>query len=109
MSKHTSGPWRADYRGESGFNGEHEWWITLEDDDCHSVAVVRHGADDPEYGGHPVLKANAHLVAAAPEMFEALLSARSLLSAIAETFPNSEHVRMTREQIKAAIEKAASG
>ncbi len=49
---------------------------------------------------------NSYLVAAATEMFEALLSASALLSAVAETFPKSEHVRMTREQIKTAIEKA---
>lgn len=38
----------------------------------HSIAEVRNGAEDEEYGGDERMTANAHLIAAAPELFSAL-------------------------------------
>jgi hypothetical protein len=65
MSKHTPGPWAAEEAGRSGY------WISTKghpftivdsiDDEC------RHGAINGDNAG-----ANARLIAAAPELLEAL-------------------------------------
>jgi hypothetical protein len=57
----TPGPWNTKDMGNVGQNDEHEIWIEF--DDFSSLAAVRHGADDEEYGGEKQLKANAEYIA----------------------------------------------
>lgn len=72
MSKHTPGPWVAEW--VKSFTGKDEYWINFE---LHgSIATVRHGASDRQYGGKKALHANARLIAAAPELLEALKEVR---------------------------------
>lgn len=65
---HTPGPWFA--QDMKSTTGENEYWIKF--DDFGSIAAVRHGAQDKEYGGKKALKANAQLMACSPEILEAL-------------------------------------
>lgn len=69
---YTPGPWTAEDRGNIGFNGEHEYWINFAP--FSSLATVRRGAEDEEYGDDETLRANANLIAAAPDMLEVILS-----------------------------------
>jgi hypothetical protein len=60
MSKHTPGPWKVSHEA----NGQ--WTIFAENYDVTSIP------DDPDYGRPSEDPANARLIAAAPEMLEAL-------------------------------------
>jgi hypothetical protein len=62
MNKHTPGPWRAQPR--EGFEGEWEVVSTCETE-WLIAAAAPHIDGDPD-------EANAHLIAAAPELLEAL-------------------------------------
>ena len=84
MSKHTPGPWRQ--AGEDIF-GANDWWVAVATRDCTSK-----GSDEPE--------ANARLIAAAPELLEALQS----LVRHCESGLDFE-----LDDAKAAIQKATGG
>jgi hypothetical protein len=65
--KHTQGPWHI-IEQKGAINDC--YWIGPEKH--MSIAEVRHGAKDEEYGGEEAELANAKLIAAAPDMAEAL-------------------------------------
>jgi len=68
MSKqHTPGPWRLGKKPEDGY-------IDINSDDHYALATVVRLMDTDEIAGRnsPDCEANAHLIAAAPEMLEAL-------------------------------------
>ncbi len=68
-SKHTRGPWKI--VAPKGRNNQAHW-IGLASDEFHSIAEVRNGADDDEYGGEETELANANLIAAAPNLLKRL-------------------------------------
>jgi hypothetical protein len=95
MSKHTAGPWFADkLEDRAAFN-------IFPAGATHALLTVAGPAHD---GAHPyaqAAEANARLIAAAPDLLEALLHAVDWLNAagIAETMP-------VQQQARAAIAKA---
>ena len=68
MSKHTKGPWEAADRGDySDLDGSSR--VILGDD--RRIAIVQHKGDEED-------EANARLIAAAPDMLEALEEIRRM-------------------------------
>lgn len=66
-NRFTPGPWAIIHpKGELNDS----FWIGPTSD--HSIAEVRNGAEDEEYGGAETELANTHLIAAAPDLFAAL-------------------------------------
>ncbi len=72
--KFTDGPWSIT-KNKGELNDS--YWIGP--DEFTSIAEVRNGADDEEYGGEEAEIANAHLIAAAPELYEALYQATTII------------------------------
>ena len=110
--KHTPGPWiGVDNNGK--FNSDHSW--TAEDDGaCCSeaapiwagdrvVALVVHSSDLLSLRSHPSVTANAHLIAAAPDLLEALKKCASVCAG--ETMSKSGLISAL-ESARAAIAKA---
>jgi len=64
MTKHTPGPWIA-------YDFAADWWVANPEDD--SGPMLRVGSD------HARREANAHLIAAAPELFEAAMAIKKAL------------------------------
>ncbi len=89
MSKHTPGPWKHTYMPRlsviHGPNGEH-------------VADTGAWRDDE----HPEMRANAHLIAAAPDLLEAL----EVLIANAEVNYDARQWLDGKAKARAAIAKA---
>ena len=73
MSKHTPGPWRAEKHPQHDHVHCSELWMIIagEPDDCSDAEIAQVIAYEAE--------ANARLIAAAPDMLEALKEARALL------------------------------
>lgn len=99
MSAHTPGPWKAlkaTVRGETT-----EWFVT--DDDDEGVAVIASCVTDKT--GEPS-EANARLIAAAPELLEALEG----LCGLAELRPGHlQDYKAAVAAARAAIAKAKGG
>ena len=102
-TKFTPGPWNL--------RESYTLWDTksflVDIHPFHSIAEVRNGAEDEEYGGEPRLIANAHLIAAAPEMLQVL---EDVLDALtdggAEVFlpgQNDYHVGAIKRVLKKAL------
>ena len=92
MSKHTPGPWSV------GSNSGHietanAWRMSIAI--CYNKDSKADGVSKEEF------KANAQLIAAAPELLEALKEARSILATAEDV---SEHLSI--KKIDAAIAKA---
>lgn len=75
MSEYTKGPWKVGYNDGSGkfgkYQGTYQSFVTV---DNHLLATVWHHDDTDYPKDHPIMIAqdNAHLIAAAPELYEAL-------------------------------------
>lgn len=106
--KHTPGPWTG--RSETGkFNGDHEW-IARHESSAHTSSVAIWGsgkvialvvdASDTYQQKLPHLAANSNLIAAAPELLEALELAHLLLSGA------NMNRQVVEEKVCAAIAKA---
>ncbi len=103
-SKHTPGPWRLDETFVDGQWGNPSHWV------CEIVGPdnSRIVADIPEYRTYEEdaaeLEANARLIAAAPELLEALEYAQAWITEVGERkgLPNGR----TLQTIEAAIAKA---
>lgn len=95
MSKHTPGPWQLDPRPEDIINGTEAYGVR-ESEDHAPLAVV--------YADAPESKANARLIAAAPEMLETLELARKALYS-----NNLQRIKGTYEVIERIIAKATGG
>ena len=84
MSEHTAGPWHVDPKApeESYFED-----VNILREDGLAVAVAVHNGNiDPA-----TVKANAHLIAAAPDLLEALKEALDLLRKEAPGTPLNNH------------------
>jgi len=103
MSKHTPGPWRAQPR--EGFEGEWEVVSTCEIE-WLIAAAAPHIDGDPD-------EANARLIAAAPELLEALVGlmrVMPVLPADAKTIRGIEQqYDAAHRAARAAIAKAKGG
>jgi hypothetical protein len=71
MSKPTPRHWTAKEMGNIGFNGEFECWILFDED--ASLASVRRGASDEEYGDDDTVRANAAHIVKCINMHEELV------------------------------------
>lgn len=108
MSAHTPGPWKA--KGEDGKydNRRNSWTVYDDDSSCSDVAPItlEDGtiiafavtSDDSYFPFEDRVDANAKLISAAPDLLEALKSARAFISHNA--FPGAISI------IDAAISKA---
>lgn len=92
-SKHTPGPWSAAFDGHGG--------MSIDSSSCQ-IGYVSRGAGRQE--------ANASLIAAAPDLIEALERARSLLATAEGQFPPefNARVREAITQARKAIARATS-
>lgn len=91
-NKHTPGPWVGETAKSHGAN------ITIygtEAGDAVDVCDVVYRGDETQ------VEANAHLIAAAPDMLEALEAALAYL-----VMAGTDHAEPTRATIRAAIKKA---
>ena len=87
MSKHNSGPWKITHTALNGYR--------VSDSTGWGVAVVLKDAND---------KANAHLIAAAPRMLEALELADELIDQL--IIDNTDNYAEERAKIRATIAAA---
>lgn len=88
MSEHTPGPWET--------NGT---WVSEENDPGHNVGIC---ICEPR----PEIQANAHLIAAAPDLLMAAKSARALLMAYHGEFASDDY-DPTWLKLDSAISKAS--
>ena len=94
MSKHTPGPWRVEYETDiSGTENDPE-------NGCVGPVDVAHVYMRTVPGRH---EANARLIAAAPDMLQALRDAALALSFAAETWPA---MAFDHRAVLAVIERA---
>ena len=70
MSKHTPGPWFA-------IRNDHYWEVNIED--CRYAPSVANTCDTEVREGSYIAEANARLIAAAPDLLEALELADAVL------------------------------
>lgn len=70
--KRTNGAWKI-IKDRYDYNNSH--WIGI--DDYTSIAEVRNGADDEEYGGKETELSNAKFIASSPEIFDLLTEYRA--------------------------------
>lgn len=107
-TKFTPGPWKAEFREYGGYDCMSASWSIVSDEsefatlDCRT----RDHANDPQQ------EANANLMAAAPELFDALKELHEISGEANIPMENSKSVRLmgkflaTREKAEAAIKKA---
>ena len=93
MSKHTPAPWIMEFRPG---HWERRWEISASDGSCICVG------DDWETSFRSEGDANAHLIAAAPDLLEALIDAVCALECCGKDYPAAEKART-------AIAKATGG
>ena len=101
-AKHTPGDWRATERGEIRRGSD----VLAEVHDCASVNP-RHARIMAENVGIDEAYANLHLMAAAPEMYEALRIARQFV--VLAKIDGSEFAGTCLAQMDAALAKAERG
>lgn len=98
MSKHTQGPWIATAKLSASEN--HRGFRIMDGANTWALADVQPGDEDGEIG-----RANAHLIAAAPAMLEAL---EKLVYTLEDEVLMHDDQRAAMTQARAAI-KAARG
>ena len=98
MSGHTSGPWTTYHRHSEA---------SPHDDELDGLGWQLQGPEEPMLRGTFAKAADAYLVAAAPDLLDALKRAESAL-AIAASYVNREQASMQRalDAARAAIAKA---
>jgi len=105
MSKHTPGPWH--FRVDPIHQGQ--YFIRVQSYGFAPLATVCDSAALSTEGN----RANARLIAAAPELLDELIEQDKFLGVLAGTVPLSEkdthrRIAMHRESVRAAIAKATS-
>jgi len=100
MSKHTPGPWKVIRRGPCG-PAQESFWIGYGETEWRGpgsiVQVVAEGSARKD-----VVEANARLIAAAPELLQALLELREI---VLDSYGTCNQL----DRANAAIAKAAGG
>jgi hypothetical protein len=94
MSSHTSGPWKVD-----GFTKRGTYARISGNDWAYFAKVIVRFCDEPS----PIGQANARLIAAAPDLLEAL---EKILVSDREGYPNCNLFSDDLARAKAAIAKA---
>lgn len=107
ISTHTPGPWMAQVliRDHGGWRDPTQH-ITVRAGDTLIVDCDTHFVGYPD---DPVNAANAHLIAAAPDMFTAIKDAESCFDAMSEEGYLNDHRRAVWAAMRAAIAKATNG
>lgn len=93
MTEHTPGPWVAICPAE-GWDG---WWV--------EAAGEQHIAEVTGYQSDPVRRANAHLIAAAPDLLAACEAALEAIRGDADI----DWMLNVERQLRTAIAKARGG
>ena len=100
MSKHTPGPWKVFPARHPGIDSG------TASDDCPIIVFSDEGPDDDDAGvrGRDAseIRANARLIAAAPELLEACLAAETCVGELSPTQARVEVMQM----IQAALQSA---
>ena len=105
-SKHTPGPWRLDRHSSYSVEGDHPKWGRM------SIASAGTWSSNLVDGEELCLtqQANARLIAAAPEMLEALEALTRLVGNLCDLYGHSAKTRLldttALNSAKAAIKKA---
>lgn len=115
-STHTPGPWHIGFKDGSGGLSDNEgaYIVGYVDSDLENVVVVG-GSDDWSLPFGVVNEADAHLIAAAPDLLAAAIKAEANLTNIiallrAARNPSVERVFAdSLGDLKAAIQKARGG
>ena len=107
-TKHTPGPWKLD-RSLQPADGEYDYAISSPE---HFVLAEAFGRS--ANGGHPPAEANARLIAAAPELLEALREAEVGLefAGADKTIAEGDFIptpTLALRAVRAAIAKATGG
>ena len=106
-SKHTPGPWFTK-RAQLPVDGEYDWCVGAHINGKPHVIIEAFGRVSED--DRPNAEANARLIAAAPEMFEALeQSMQAWVNAIELDLLPSQHIKtaeMLIERARAALSKA---
>lgn len=97
MSGHTPGPWGA--RPTDPSEAVDFWWLVSRDN--RDIGAINGSATDP------VAQANARLIAAAPDLLEALVGLLAVTDYIDK--PTGKIGRAKRDAARAAISKAKTG
>lgn len=79
MNKHTPGPWKVEIKS-IGKHPDKEVFVTANDPDLFSVCRIG-------FNGSPAVIEDAHLIAAAPEMLDALKAAREWMNRFGGDMP----------------------
>jgi hypothetical protein len=112
-TKHTPGPWRVEFPEHPNamtdiFAPSPSTWATATDDEPWRVAYVLRDSNKHQ---QPIDDANAHLIAAAPELLDRVRDAVLVLEAIRENW-GDDHPGLLRTideelpPLRAAIAKA---
>lgn len=123
MSAHTPGPWIAKSDDGRYNNSRNTWRVDDEEACCSEAAPITLGdgtviafavASDDDYFADNRVDANANLIAAAPELLDALIEAVDcgmVPISSAKDGGASTHSRQVRcaDMIRAAIAKATGG
>jgi hypothetical protein len=104
MSAHTPGPWSR--FAPLGLVGN--WWAEHLPEGSLVIATGNDAGDRVIAATPSQQDANAHLIAAAPDLYAALEAALSLLTADLRTVSDSTY-KATVGQIRSAIAKARGG
>ncbi len=96
MTKHTPGPWRAEIDNRMDMRVESH----------RTVAHLPIPYPARDHSRDDEMKANARLIAAAPDMLDALKDALMVLQSAAAADPTWTQAAMARDDVSAAIAKA---
>lgn len=99
-SKHTPGPWKSNWDHQLNNGPKLGWDVAGEDYQCNGPVCT---LPDGHVDGPEVTEANAHLIAAAPELLEAARTIYSLLID-AQSFTGQESIEI--KNLGKALDKA---
>ena len=107
-AKHTQGPW---FTGKAHFGrysiySEHSVGGQLCGQGRQSICIAHYEGKGGSKAYHDMFKANAHLIAAAPELLDVVKGFRRKLETYVSVYPGDKELRMLLSNCDAAIAKA---